>query len=133
MTQNQSVRTRTVATLQDVEFLKSRGEKIETLEAVQALIDEMPMLEYVKYLQGKIEGAPKTLGTGIYEPKAGVETVEIFLNHPITHDNCHFSRGLHTVEAELAALFLSYKDPINRRPIAELPMPTGPVRGTVAN
>ena len=43
-TEGQGGRTRPAATLQDVEFLKSRGEKSETVDAAQAFIDKMPML-----------------------------------------------------------------------------------------
>ena len=101
------------------------------MEEAQALIDKMPMLEYVKYLRDKIEGSPKSPGAEIYQPKIGVENIEILLNHPIHYDNFKFSRGLHTVEVEIAALFLSFKDPISHAPIAELPKPVGTVRGTV--
>lgn len=130
-TQDQGARTRPAATSEDVAFLQSRGEKIDTVEAAQAFVDGLGALAYVDYLRGKIEAAPKTPGTGVYEPKAGLETVEILLNHPIHYDNFKFSRGLHTVEAELAALFLTFKDPISRAPIAEIPKAAGPVRGTV--
>jgi|GEM_PF-2106328 hypothetical protein len=130
-TGDQGARTRLAATSQDVALLQSRGEKIDTVEAAQAFVDGLGALAYVDYLRGKIEGAPKTPGAGAYEPRAGVETVEIFLNHPIHYSNFKFSRGLHTVEAELAALFLTFKDPISRAPIAEIPKPAGPVRGTV--
>ena len=130
-TGDQGARTRPAATLQDMAFLKSRGQKIDSVEAAQAFIDKLDLLAYVDYLRDKIEGAPKTPDPGVYEPKGGVETLEVLLNHPIHYNSFKFSRGLHTLEVDLAALFLTFKDPISHKPIAEIPKPTGPVMGTV--
>jgi hypothetical protein len=53
-------------------------------------------------------------------------TLRIELFHPITHDGICYGRGCHELDAPLAKLFLTYKDPINRKPTARLAELTGP-------
>lgn len=54
------------------------------------------------------------------------------LLHPINHDGILFSRGVHELDESLARLFVTFKDPISKKPIARewIPNTTGPVRGT---
>ncbi len=54
------------------------------------------------------------------------------LLHPINHDGILYSRGVHELDESLARLFVTYKDPINKKPIAReyLAAPSAVVRGT---
>lgn len=58
---------------------------------------------------------------GNQKQSQGIARVTVELLHPITHDGQTFSRGQHELETELAELFLSFRDPIARTPIARLP------------
>ena len=44
--------------------------------------------------------------------------VQVELLHPINHDDILYSRGLHELDESLARLFLSFKDPVSKKPIA---------------
>jgi hypothetical protein len=132
--------TRMGATWEDVAFLKQRGKNLVTVESAQAFIDRMSSADYVEYLRDKFEASPKVPPAEVYKPRQGAETTEVLLHHPIQYgvlgkdravNNFKFSRGLHTLEVELAALFLTFKDPIGHRPIAEIPKPVESVKGTV--
>jgi len=46
--------------------------------------------------------------------------VRIELFHPITYDGLCYGRGLHELEAPLARLLLTYKDPVTRKPMAQV-------------
>jgi len=63
--------------------------------------------------------------------KAGEQTVQVEILHPINHDHKVYSRGLHDLDPELADLFLSFKDPLSQAPIARLPETTEVSKGTV--
>jgi hypothetical protein len=53
------------------------------------------------------------------QPEATIERrKQVELLHPINHDNILYSRGVHELDESLANLFLTYKDPISRKPIA---------------
>jgi hypothetical protein len=119
------------ATLQDVKFLKARGYKVSTLEDAQAFTDKLSAADFASYIRDRIDWTPKVSAAEVYKPREGAETVEVLLHHPIHHDSFKFSRGLHTLEVELAGLFLSFRDPVTHKPIAEIPKPAEPVKGTV--
>lgn len=57
--------------------------------------------------------------------------VTLELLHPITHGGKLHSRGVHRVDAELAKLFLSFRDPISKSPIAKLAGKDAVTSGTV--
>ena len=65
------------------------------------------------------------------EVEAAVHNVEIELLHPIAHNGVLFGRGIHKLGADLAKLFLSFKDPVSKKPIAQIPKPAEIVKGTV--
>jgi hypothetical protein len=48
-------------------------------------------------------------------------SITVQLLHPINHDGRVYTRGLHDLDADLARQFLSFRDPISKRPIAQLP------------
>lgn len=58
------------------------------------------------------------------------QRMKIELLHPINHDGILYSRGLHELDASLAKHFLSFKDAVDKRPIARVPSETVVVRGT---
>lgn len=60
----------------------------------------------------KIEAAEQKL-MEVVEQRKRVE-----LLHPINHDGILYSRGVHELDESLARLFVTYKDPINKKPIA---------------
>jgi hypothetical protein len=57
---------------------------------------------------------------------------KVELLHPINHDFIQYSRGIHELDESLANVFLSLKDPINKKPIARefVPGQAAIVRGT---
>jgi hypothetical protein len=65
------------------------------------------------------------------KPQEPIEQrMKIELLHPINHAGILYSRGLHELDESLAKLFLSFKDAVNKRPIARVPGETAVVRGT---
>lgn len=61
-----------------------------------------------------------------------LEKIEVKVLHPIAHDGVVFSRGIHKLEAKLAGLFLSLRDPTTHRPIAEKPKAAVEAEGAVS-
>jgi hypothetical protein len=67
------------------------------------------------------------------KPKEEVQKrIKVELLGPINHDFILYSRGVHELDESLARLFLTYKDPVNRRPLVREWVVTqaAPVRGT---
>ena len=53
------------------------------------------------------------------QPQKAVEgRMRVELLHPINHDGILYSRGVHELDESLGKLFVTFKDPINRKPIA---------------
>jgi hypothetical protein len=59
------------------------------------------------------------------------ETVQVEVLHPINHDGNVFSRGIHDLEKGLADVFLKLKDPVSKKPIAQIPQEKERAKGTV--
>ncbi len=52
--------------------------------------------------------------------KAVEQRVKVELTCPVAHDFILYSRGLHELDADLARLFLTFKDPVSHTPLVRL-------------